>query len=314
MNSPIHSIKSVVQRTGLSVHVIRVWEKRYGAVEPVRTLTKRRLYTEDQVQRLLLLKALTEAGHSIKQVANLSVEQLRQYLASAKRGELRSPGMTAPTEEGEGGKLIGEALSAIRAMDPQSFERTLERAGLRLGCQGMLMKVAAPVAQEVGRLWRSGEITSAHEHLATVVFRRHLCQTACSFSAMARGPILVTTTPAGQIHELGSLLVAALASNLGWRVCNLGPNLPATEIASTVLSQKASALALSIVYPPDDPGLPTELARLRSLLPAELPIFAGGQAAPAYASALDGIGALRADTLDQLGGLLDAVRTGRQPR
>ena len=66
-----HSIKIVARRTGLTAHVIRIWEKRYGAVEPERTDTNRRLYSEEQIERLGLLRDLTQAGHSISHVAKL---------------------------------------------------------------------------------------------------------------------------------------------------------------------------------------------------------------------------------------------------
>ena len=68
----------VARRTGLSAHVIRIWEKRYGAVKPERTPTNRRVYSEDQIERLDLLCRVTQAGHSIGHVAKLPTESLRK--------------------------------------------------------------------------------------------------------------------------------------------------------------------------------------------------------------------------------------------
>src|SRR5205814_6101 len=73
-----HSIQSVARRTGLSAHVIRVWEKRYGAVKPSRTGTNRRLYSDEEIERLQLLRLATEAGHSIGNIAALDLEKLKQ--------------------------------------------------------------------------------------------------------------------------------------------------------------------------------------------------------------------------------------------
>ena len=75
------AIKVVARRTGLSAHVIRIWEKRYGAVEPERTDTNRRLYSDEQIERLSLLRDITQAGHSIGHVAKLPTEKLRQLAA-----------------------------------------------------------------------------------------------------------------------------------------------------------------------------------------------------------------------------------------
>ena len=64
-NTRLHSIGIASQRSGLSQHVIRVWEKRYQALSPVRTETKRRQYTDDDILRLVLFSRLTKVGHKI---------------------------------------------------------------------------------------------------------------------------------------------------------------------------------------------------------------------------------------------------------
>src|SRR5210317_251269 len=75
-NISIYTIRYVSQRTGLTSHVMRVWEKRYEAVVPHRSPKNRRLYSEEDVQRLQLLKSATDAGHSISQVAQLDSKEL----------------------------------------------------------------------------------------------------------------------------------------------------------------------------------------------------------------------------------------------
>ena len=82
-NKNLYPIRYVSQRTGLTPHVIRAWEKRYHTVVPQRSPKNRRLYCEDDVQRLQLLKKLTEAGHSISQVAPLDSKELKNL---AQRG------------------------------------------------------------------------------------------------------------------------------------------------------------------------------------------------------------------------------------
>ena len=67
----LHPIKVVAKKTGLSPHLIRVWERRYGAVTPERSDTQRRMYSEREIERLKVLQMLTEAGHSIGNIATL---------------------------------------------------------------------------------------------------------------------------------------------------------------------------------------------------------------------------------------------------
>ena len=73
---PRHPIKVVARRTGLTPDVLRVWEKRYRAVSPTRLDTGRRLYSDADVERLLLLRRATLAGRRIGQVAKMPNAEL----------------------------------------------------------------------------------------------------------------------------------------------------------------------------------------------------------------------------------------------
>jgi DNA-binding transcriptional MerR regulator len=217
------AIKVVARRTGLSAHVIRIWEKRYGAVEPARTGTNRRLYSEEQIERLGLLRDITRAGHSIGLVAKLRTEELRKLAAEAS-GD-KSAG--APTKGAGATPLLGECIAAVKTLDSGKLEEALKHAATALGAQGLLQRVIAPLAQTIGDLWRDGSITAAHEHFASAVIRIFLGHAAKPFAGMEGAPVLLVATPSGQLHELGALLVGATASNLGWHVTYLGASLPA---------------------------------------------------------------------------------------
>src|SRR5688572_9436733 len=77
-----YSMQVAARRSGVSPHLIRMWERRYNAVEPERTPTGRRVYTEEAIERLRLLHAATRVGHSIGGIANLSLERLRSIVST----------------------------------------------------------------------------------------------------------------------------------------------------------------------------------------------------------------------------------------
>jgi DNA-binding transcriptional MerR regulator/methylmalonyl-CoA mutase cobalamin-binding subunit len=303
MTQPANTIQVVSRRTGLSVHVIRVWQKRYGAVTPARTATNRRVYSEDQIKRLRLLRDLTQAGHSIGQIANLPQEILEKMVAAAaSRPTADADRPPAPPS------FLEEALAAVKAFDGQSLEKLLERAETTLGGLGLLQTVVAPLAQNIGALWRGGELTAAHEHFASAVIRAYLAHAAKPYGGSTSAPTLVVATPAGQLHEVGAMVVSAAAVYFGWRVTYLGASLPAAEIAGAARQCQARAVALSLVYPEDDPRLGDELIRLRGLLPAETSLLIGGRALPAYRSVLKKVGAVTVGDLTQFGKTLDDLR------
>jgi methanogenic corrinoid protein MtbC1 len=290
----------------LSAHVIRIWEQRYRAVEPQRTATKRRLYSQREIDRLNLLREATRAGHSIGQVAQLPTDKLGKLVAASPDLQARAAGAVAEVPKSV--SFLNECVAAIKSLDVHGLDDTLKRAATELGAMGMLQRLVGPLAQTIGDLWRDGTLTSAHEHFASAALRVFLGNAAKPFGPMDDAPVLVVATPAGQVHELGALLVGATASNLGWRVTYLGASLPAKEIAGAARQGGARAVALSLVYPEDDPRLAGELTRLRESLPAEVPLLVGGRAQLAYLDALREAGAIPIEGLAQLGTTLDILR------
>jgi DNA-binding transcriptional MerR regulator/methylmalonyl-CoA mutase cobalamin-binding subunit len=301
-----HPIQLVSRLTGLSAHVIRIWEQRYKAVEPHRTATNRRLYSQQQIERLNLLREATQAGYNISQVSSLATEALQKLTAESptNRSQATSKAEDAPSPA----QFLNECVAAIKALDALAFDDILKRAASALGALGLLQRLIAPLAQTLGELWRAGEITAAHEHFATAAIRVVLGNAAKPYGMQSHAPLLVVATPVGQIHELGALLVAAAAVHFGWRVTYLGASLPAAEIAGAATLSQARAVALSLVYPDDDPQLADELQSLRGALPPQTPLLVGGRAMPSYPAALERVGAIQIGSLAHLGSTLDELR------
>ena len=312
MTKAHYSIKAVSRRTGLSLHVIRIWEKRYGAVEPRRTATNRRLYSDAEIERLTFLRLATAAGHSIGNVAKLPLARLKLLVAKSDlsgRGRHSENGAVSPAQT-----FHDSCLAAVRGLDARGFEEMLQKAVVALGHQGLLRQVVAPLAQTIGELWRAGAVTAAHEHFLTAGLKVFLGQLAGQFAVSANAPRIIIATPAGQLHELGAVIVHAAAAQVGWHTTYLGASLPAAEIAGAAIQSRAIAVALSIVYPEDDPHLPRELASLRRFLPPETKIFTGGRAAPAYFETVMQIGALFIDSIDEFCNPLADLRRSTKPK
>lgn len=302
--SPRCPINVAARRSGLTAHVIRAWERRYQAITPNRSTTARRLYSDWEVQRLVLLRQAVDLGHRISEVANLPMEELHALV-----GRDTLPGVEAsPRIPFTRSRLVEVAINAAIAMDSQAFLQSLLQATRSLSVPGLFEDFVHPLMTEIGARWREGQMRVVHEHFASAHLRTFLGDLMTSSSVAPSGPCLIVTTPFGQNHEIGSLMVAITAMRAGWEVVYAGPSLPAEEIVHAVEIRNARAVALSLCYPSDDPRIDGQLVKLRGLLGAQVPIYIGGQAAGGYTQTLNSIGARKPANLRDFSTELDALR------
>ena len=305
---PVRTINFVARQTGLSVQVIRVWEKRYGAVKPVRADNNRRLYSEEDVERLRLLREATQAGHAIGQIATASLPELQRLVSEAPPPRTTSGKTRAEETEEVAGRLIENAIATTTDLDARSFRKLLDRAAVELGSPAVLQRFIAPLAERVGDLWRAGDLTIAHEHFASTHITDFLATFARPYAENVSSAHLVLATPPGQLHELGAVIVAAAARSHGWRTTYLGAALPVEEIVGALRNIQPRALGLSIVYPPDDAALRRDLEKLRELLPTECALLIGGRSSSGYEDLLRKIKAIEVRTLEELYPVLDKLQ------
>ena len=292
--------------------LIRAWERRYSAVEPGRSDTRRRFYSDADIERLLLLRRVVNTGRGIGQVAGLSNEALQALIDEEptppplpRRGlGPPQPGLDETTES-----ILQLCLAAAQRLDVRELELQIERASVALSRTNLLEKLLVPLMQHIGDLWHQGTLRPIHEHMASSVVRSFLGGMRGAYHTDPTAPHLVVTTPARQHHELGALIAAATAAGEGWQVTYLGPDLPPEEVAAAALQKGARAVALSITYPPDDLLLVDELRRLRRLLGNRVVLIVGGRATAGYGAVLDDIGALQVEDLAGLRQELAALRT-----
>jgi DNA-binding transcriptional MerR regulator/methylmalonyl-CoA mutase cobalamin-binding subunit len=272
----LYPIRYVALQTGLSTHLIRVWEKRHQAVVPHRTDTNRRVFSREEIKRLQMLKKAVRAGHSISQIASLTTEELRQLVGfDATNGANDSSASEQVSMEAD--YFFKTSLTTVLDFDAAGLESVLDRAAVHLTKLELIDAVIVPLCKKIGVLWKQGELKIINEHMATTVIQSFLWNLLRSAQVSQTSPKIVITTPAGQQHELGALSVALIACESDWRPLYFGPSLPAEEIAAAAAYAGARAVALSITYLRDDHQLILEVKQLRRYLTGDITIMLGGQ-------------------------------------
>ncbi len=307
-----HPIAVVMRRTRLSAELLRAWERRYGAVTPGRSATGRRLYSDADIERLRLLRQLTDGGRRIGEVAALPLDSLRRLERediAARLGEESAP-VPVPAsgrrdvQREQCAALLARALGAIEDLDPRALQAVLGEAAVALSPALLREDFLAPLMVLIGQRWHEGSLRVAHEHVATAVVqsfvyafqqRRPLSETA---------PRLVAATLSGHRHELGVLLACAAAADEGWDVAYLGPGLPAEEIAAAARQREARAVALGLTLVDDPAFVQKELRWLRELIGEGVQLFVGGAAAAGQEDFFGSIGAVGVPSLAEFSRLL----------
>lgn len=303
-----HPIQVVARRTGLSADVLRAWEKRYAVVEPGRSEGGRRLYSDDDIERLRLLRRASRAGRRISQIAALDSKELAALVHEDEREEAVGGPEVLGDDSAAAEVHLKAALAAAERLDGRELERVLNRAMAVLSAPVLIEYVAAPLMRTLGERWSEGGVRPSHEHLSSAVLLRVLGRVFEATEPPSVAPNLVVATPAHHGHEFGALFAAVIAAAEGWRVTYLGPDLPADDLAATVRDTGAEALALSLVYPEEDADLENELRELRLKLPPAVPILVGGAAASSYRRVLDEIEAIEVSDMDELRAALSKLK------
>lgn len=284
-----HPIGVVAERTGLSPDLLRVWERRYRAVEPSRATDGQRLYSDADVERLRLLRLATQAGRSIRQVAQMGTAELTQLVRedeSARQRAVRWEERAIPASVAED---VERALELARTVDAVGLESLLRRTAAALGVPIFLDGLVAPLLRRMGEEGEAGRLAAAQEHLATAIIQRVLEGIIHFLVAPHGAPNLLLATLSGDQHKMGMLLAATAAAAEGWRVTSLGPDLPAEEIATAAVAAGARVVGVSIARRAERERVLAGLRTLRTRLPASVPLLASGADAVDLAPELDGI-------------------------
>ena len=232
-----HRIQRVAKLVGLSKDVIRVWEKRYGLVKPLRSANRYREYTDKDVALLRFLKQELDHGQTIGALAVEGRDALMQRMrtSSAATAQELKPHESLLDELTRCSILSTKPASSKNLTVPSPSFRSRKRFN----------ESSFRFRRRVGDLWHEGKLNVAVEHYVTKLIQQKL------FSVMNQLPIhegglhVVVACPEGESHEIGAQSAAYLAAVRGCHVYYLGPNLPIAELAAFCERVKPDLVLLS---------------------------------------------------------------------
>lgn len=290
--TPVHGIAVVERKTGVSQYLLRAWERRYSAVLPVRDAAGQRLYSDVDLERIRLLKAVCAGGRRIGQVAPLSLAELKA-LATSDSGDTRAALLaeSSVSRSDAAPRHLEACLDAVLAFSTESVHRLLMRAAVDLGPRRFIDQVAVPLLREVGIAWEAGSLRPVQEHAMSVGMRRVLTWLMDALPVRTDTPLIAFGTPQNHRHEFGAMMAAIVAAANDCRILYLGSDLPGDEIAHGAVIAGADVVAISAVGNIDKRRLALDARLLRDALPESIPLIIGGSGVSAISASIADSGA-----------------------
>ena len=266
-------IGELSRRLGVSDHVLRAWESRYGLLQPVRSGGGFRLYTEADARRIRRMQAHLARGLSAAEAAQAVLGE--DTGARIDPGAVTGPGATAS-------ELSGALQRALDAFDEPAAQAVLDRLVSDLSLTTVLRDVVLPFLAELGQRWERGAVTVAQEHFASNVIRGRLSGLARGWGN-GHGPRAVLACPPGEHHDLALMVFGIVLHRSGWRIDYLGINTPVEELARTVDARQPDLVVLAATVPETLEPVTAQLTALARRAPLAL---AGPGATPRLAAAV----------------------------
>ena len=222
------------RRVGVSVDLLRAWERRYGVPRPVRTANGRRLYTVDDVETVTSMRRALARGLPAAEAARLAGS------VPAQSGEEDRDG------DGELGRLRTRLADALTAFDDARAQDELDRLFGAYTVDTALSEVILPFMQDLGHRWAANDIGVGHEHFASNVIHGRLLSHARKWD-QGRGPLALLACPSGELHTIGLLCFGLALRTRGWRIAYLGADTPAASLRDVAGTLQPARIVLASV-------------------------------------------------------------------
>jgi MerR family transcriptional regulator, light-induced transcriptional regulator len=268
--SPVLRIGELSRRLGVSDHVLRAWESRYGLLQPVRTAGGFRLYSEADERRVRRMQAHLARGLSAAQAARAALGEDNEDSPDPDR---------APAAASE---LYGALRRALDAFDETAAQAVLDRLVADFSLATTLREIILPYLAELGVRWEQGTASIAQEHFASNIIHGRLAGLARGWGN-GHGPLAVLACPPDELHDLPLMIFGIVLNRTGWRIHFLGTSTPLDEVSRTVEASHPNLVVLAATRPGTLDPFTAQLTALARRAPLML---AGAGASPQLAVAV----------------------------
>lgn len=261
-----YSIKDLETLSGIKAHTIRIWEKRYGVINPDRTDTNIRTYCDDDLKKLLNIAMLNNSGLKISKISQLTQKEISEEIQRIATAQYSNP------------TQIDRLVVAMVDLDRPKFEAVLKEGIEKVGFEKFCIDVLYPFLQKVGIMWLANSINPAQEHfISSLIIQKMYVETDALYTDEKKHKKAVFFLREGELHEMGLLFYRYLMKKRGFDVIYLGQSIPFDDLMFVVNAHKPDVLVTSFVATLEEGMLEKYLKQLSSSFPGLDVVVSGYQ-------------------------------------
>jgi DNA-binding transcriptional MerR regulator len=253
----VFSIKDLENLSGIKAHTIRIWEKRYNVLKPMRTDTNIRLYDLPSLQKLLNITLLHDYGYKISKIATYSedkIPSLVREIISSKTAKSHA---------------ISDFKMAMMNFDQELFFTTYNWLIAEKSFKEIFHQVFIPLMNELGLLWQSDTITPAHEHFISYLIKQKLLVNTEKLQVLKQtktDKVFVLSLPMNEIHELGLMYLHYEILLNGYKSIYLGESMPIENLKDLKRHFDAIVFVSYLTVQPERDSIDTYINEMTSQL------------------------------------------------
>ena len=253
----VFSIKDLENLSGIKAHTIRIWEKRYNVLKPMRTDTNIRLYDLPSLQKLLNITLLHDYGYKISKIATYSedkIPSLVREIISSKTAKSHA---------------ISDFKMAMMNFDQELFFTTYNWLIAEKSFKEIFHQVFIPLMNELGLLWQSETITPAHEHFISYLIKQKLLVNTEKLQVLKQtknDKVFVLSLPMNEIHELGLMYLHYEILLNGYKSIYLGESMPIENLKDLKRHYDAIVFVSYLTVQPERDSIDTYINEMTSQL------------------------------------------------
>lgn len=234
-----YSIKELEKLSGIKAHTIRIWEKRYHLIEPQRTPSNIRFYSDDDLKKIINVSMLNANGFKISVIAGMTSDELTKKVFELSLSENLAT------------VHVDKLVTTMIDLDEEKFNFELDLLEKRLGFEKTVTEIIYPFLEKIGILWQTGSITPAHEHFISNLIRQKIIVSIAALPVPSKTTIRVLLfLPENELHEIGLLFYHYLARKNGFKTYYLGQSVPHSDLKEVYKIHRPHFLLTSLTSVP----------------------------------------------------------------